>query len=169
MRNFISGITPSFIFASLLVFMAMLLGVFTGWISSSRQLTPLEAGLTQGVILIFALAGSFWGGSLSANKIAQQLVRPYARSGFRRVRAIYFGLSDIAKELSNYSSIENAPPDWALAIGRMQSTASAHLATADDAMDEWKDLVPEEVNELREELAARLNVSSVELRGVEND
>ena len=51
----------------------------------------------------------------------------------------------------------------------MQSTASAHLATADDAMDEWKDLVPEEVNELREELAARLNVSSVELRGVEND
>ena len=83
MRNFISGITPSFIFASLLVFMAMLLGVFTGWISSSRQLTPLEAGLTQGVILIFALAGSFWGGSLSANKIAQQLVRPYARSGFR--------------------------------------------------------------------------------------
>lgn len=155
MRNLISGITVPIVIALILILASLAIGIYTGWLASTRQLTPLEAALAQGITLVLALAGSFWGGNLSAERMAKQLVRPYARSSFRRVRAIYFGLSQIANELSEFTNDEDTPSGWALAIGRMQSTTMIHISTADDAMDEWKDLVPDEVNELRDEIASR--------------
>jgi len=149
MNKLTSAVSPAVVVAIVLTMTAIVLAVIGGIHSVKAALSPLEAAYSHGIALLLGIAGSFWGGSLSSRNAAKEIVRPTARSGFRRVRSIYVGLSRIAKDIDSLDLEDGAAQNTNLiAIGRIQSTVEAFLATADDAMEEWSDIVPEEVQEL---------------------
>ena len=61
-------------------------------VSSTRPLTPLEATLLQVVILGTGLSASYLFSQRAARVAAEQLMKPHARSAFRRVKSLYTGL-----------------------------------------------------------------------------
>ena len=57
-----------------------------------RDLTTLESGLFQLLILTSGLLGSYIFGRNSARSGAIELIKPHARGAFRRVTALYNSL-----------------------------------------------------------------------------
>ena len=77
-----------------------------------------------------------------------EVIRPHARSSFRRVVSLLQGLSAIANTLEesrNFDSIEK----YHVAMARLEGLVSSQLIAADDALEDWRDIVPEEVSDLR--------------------
>ena len=71
-------------FAALLAGCLIAAGAFVG-LSWLRAPTPFETVLFQIVILITGLLGSYMYGKNSAAQAARDVIRPHARSAFRRV------------------------------------------------------------------------------------
>lgn len=130
--------------SGLLSFALALIGLFV-YVTTYRNLTPLESVFFQVVILLFGLLGTFWiGRILPAN-------RSHARSAFRRVTSIYAGLSrgaNIIEESRDFDTVEN----YRVAFARLEEVIRNQLTTADDALEDWADIVPKEVRDLREKL-----------------
>lgn len=130
--------------SGLLLFALALIGLFV-YVTTYRNLTPLESVFFQVVILLFGLLGTFWiGRILPAN-------RSHARSAFRRVTSIYAGLSrgaNIIEESRDLDTVEN----YRVAFARLEEVIRNQLTTADDALEDWADIVPKEVRDLREKL-----------------
>lgn len=166
MQKIIQIVSPASLIATLFVLSAVALSIFGGFISTGRPLSGLEASLVNGLTLVLGLFGSFLGGAISARKSAQEMVRPAARSAFRRVRSIYLGLGQIAEDIESFDRQATQQPENLVAIGRVEATVKAFLSTADDAMDEWHDLVPKDVEELYTSLRARSEIGRKrEMRG----
>lgn len=146
------AVSPAVLVAVVLTLAAVILALIGGIQSMKEPLTPIEAAYSHGLALLLGIAGSFWGGSLSTKNAAKEIVRPTARSGFRRVRSIYMGLSRIAQDVESLKLADSENHTNLIAVGRIQSTVEAFLVTADDAMEEWRDIVPEDVKELYEDI-----------------
>ena len=108
-----------------------------------RDPTALEVGLLQLVILATGLLGSYIFGRNSARAGAMEVIRPHARSAFRRVTALYnclYRLSERIEELKDETF------DYRLEI--VQALVNEQIATGQDAMEDWRDIVPEEVEQI---------------------
>lgn len=129
--------------SGLLLFALALIGIFV-YVSTYRNLTPLESIFLQVVILVCGLVGTFWiGRILPAN-------RSHARSAFRRLTSIYAGLSrgaNIIEESKGFDTIEN----YRVAFARIEEVIRNQLTTADDALEDWVDILPKEVRDLQRE------------------
>ena len=145
-REGASWIGPLLVGGSIVISVAFI------WAASSRELSTLENVLLQTFALGAGLAGSFIYGRDSSRHAARDLIRPVARSAFRRLMTIYRGLAqlnldiDTARERANGEFVNGAVLD------RLQATIVAHTWTAADALADWQDMVPEDVSELRAEL-----------------
>jgi hypothetical protein len=117
-----------------------------------RNLTPLENVLLQVFAIGVGVASSIVFGRLSARSAAQEMIKPHARSAFRRLVSLYRSLSRVA------TAIEIARPHLQQsAIGlatldKLSAIVTEQLSTAGDALEDWNDIVPEEVSELRERM-----------------
>jgi hypothetical protein len=89
----------------LLIAGSIVVSVVFIWASSSRSLSTLENTLFQTFALGIGLAGSFIYGKDSSRNAARALIRPVARSAFRRLMTIYRGLAQLNID------IESRPPD----------------------------------------------------------
>lgn len=142
--NKASGI--AFVVLSVVVSVAFLL------MASHRDLTALENTLLQVISLGLGLVGSYVMGKESAKETAKEIVKPHARSAFRRLVALYKSLSRLAYAIqgARASATENAQ---AVAIlDRLDAIVTEQIGTADDALEDWNDVVPEELASLREQL-----------------
>ena len=95
-------------------------------------------------------------GRQSAKDAAREIIKPHARSAFRRLMSLYESLSRVATEIEKSLSGEgnkNSEGD----LARLKAIVIEQLATADDALEDWNDIVPEDVAELRDKLKARQN------------
>lgn len=136
---------------TLLVLVALLVAGFSAYIATQRTLTSLEGVLLQAFVLIAGLVGSFLFGKQSAKDAAREIIKPHARSAFRRLMSLYVSLSRVGTEIENSrSAAGNKSGEMALA--RLEAIVIEQLATADDAMEDWRDIVPEDVAELRARL-----------------
>ena len=90
---------PVFLLAS-----AFLIMGFSVYTSSQRDLTGLENTLLQAFALGLGLIGSFIFGKQSAKEAARELIKPHARSAFRRLISLYESLSRVAYEIGKYQS-----------------------------------------------------------------
>lgn len=122
--------------------------------SADRALTPLEASLFQLLALGLSISGSFIAGRQSALRAAKDIIRPHARSAFRRVWSLYESLSRLAQQIQLFQ--DNEPP---LEAERMLDVLAAmvteQLATGGDAIEDWRDIVPEDVAALERAARAR--------------
>jgi hypothetical protein len=135
----------------LLITVALLVAGISVLIASERPLTSLENTLLQAFSLAFGIIGSFHFGRQSATDAAKQIIKPHARSAFRRLISLYESLSRVGAEIENSKNNQDA----AITIAKMEAIVVEQLATADDALEDWRDIVPEEVEELRSKLTTR--------------
>ena len=133
-----------------LVLVSLLVTGYFVYMATNRTLTQLEGTLLQIFALLAGIAGSFWFGRQSATRAAMEVVRPHARSAFRRVTSLYSGLARAAaiiEESRDFDSVEK----YHVAFARLEELVSSQLATVDDALEDWRDLVPTEVSDARGE------------------
>ena len=82
----------NWVVAGLLIFVAIGVSVFVVYITTTRTLTAVESILWQIFVLTAGLAGSFIFGRQSAKEAARKMIKPHARSAFRRLLSLYQSL-----------------------------------------------------------------------------
>ena len=108
-----------------------------------RNMSPVENTLFQVLISGTGLLGSYIFGRSSARAGALDVVRPHARAAFRRVAGLYNGLYRLSETIEN---LKEAGPDHRLDL--IQALVHEHIATGQDAIEDWRDIVPDEVEEI---------------------
>lgn len=124
------------------------------YIASTRTLSNLEMVMLQSFALGAGLIGSFLFGKQSASEAATEIIKPHARSAFRRILSLYQSLSRVATAIDS-SSKSQSPEERQVTIVKIEAIIAEQLVTADDALEDWRDIVPEDVKELEQRLAAK--------------
>jgi hypothetical protein len=135
--------------ASIFMLLTFAAAVFCSWTAATRQLSALEAALTQCIVLTFGLLSSFLFGQLSAEKAGQDMIRSHAKSAFRRVLSLYRSLSRLAAIIENDRETNNGRANSSRAtFDKLEAIVVEQIATADDALADWKDICPQEVERM---------------------
>lgn len=136
-----------------LVVCAIVVAVIFVVVAAYRDLTALENVLLQVFSLGLGLIGSYILGRESARDAAREMVKPHARSAFRRLLSLYRSLSRLAYAIQTMRSDSNAHAETTHVLDKLEGIVVEQIATADDALEDWRDIVPEDVAELRAQLA----------------
>lgn len=146
-----------------LVATAVVLAIATVIVGVADNL--LAAGILQAVTLVFSVYGSYVLGQASARQAAQELVRPHARSAFRRMQNLYAGLGRLQEavgqqltRLSSLKGMDDKTVDFAHVRGSLtllETVIIEQIATGEDAIEDWRDLVPDEVAEIERKARER--------------
>lgn len=121
---------------ALLVLLAVGIAFWQFAVETSRPLTRPEAAFVEFVVVVGSLAGSWL--------ISRGTLRLHVRSAFRRLISLYAGLAQIVASAQE--------EDDKAALTEIRAVANVHIQTAEDALEDWSDLVPEQVAELRQRL-----------------
>lgn len=108
-----------------------------------RSTSPVENALFQLLISGTGLLGSYIFGRNSARSGALDVVRPHARAAFRRVTALYNSLYRLSAKIEE---LKQEGSDYRLDL--IQALVNEHIGTGQDAIEDWRDIVPEEVAEI---------------------
>lgn len=144
----LEGIAPI-----LFVSMSIVIAAYFVHVSATRDLNHLESSLFQVFALFVGLFGSFIFGRQAASAAARELIRPHARSAIRRIRSLSSGLGRLAVAIERCES----PEEYRVTLATLEAIVTEQLGTADDALEDWADIVPEDVSELRKKLLAEGN------------
>lgn len=137
----------NWILAGLLIIMSLSISALVVYTTTTRTLTTVESILWQVFALTAGLAGSFIFGRQSAREAAREIIKPHARSAFRRLLSLYQSLRraattvELAQQSDSYEKHE-------VAFAKIEVIIVEQLAATDDALEEWRDIVPEDVEEL---------------------
>ena len=145
----------NWVLACLLVLIAVGISVLVVYTTTTRILTAVESTIWQVFILTVGLAGSFIFGRQSAKQAAREIIKPHARSAFRRLVSLYESLSRASTEIQSLDNSES-PEDYRVTIGKLDAIVTEQLSTADDALEDWRDIVPEDVEELKQKLESKI-------------
>jgi hypothetical protein len=132
-----------------LVALAILVSVVFILVATQRDLTPLENTLLQVFSLGLGLIGSYVLGQESARDSAQQIIKPHARSAFRRLVSL---TQSLARLVQTIQSIRNGAAQNAQAVillDRLEGIVIEQIATAADALEDWRDVLPEDFKALQ--------------------
>ena len=132
---------------SLLIIISLVVSGYFIHVAATRSLTYLEGVLLQLFSLLAGVGGSFIFGQQSVRKAAKDIIKPHARSAFRRLLSLYHSLSRVAATIES-SQTSSLPVENQVTLAKLEAIVVEQLASADDAIEEWKDIVPEDVEEL---------------------
>lgn len=130
----------------ILILASIMMIALSVYVAGQRDLTSLENTLLQAFSLAFGLIGSFQFGKQSAKGAAKEMIKPHARSAFRRLISLYESLSRVGYVIDGATDSS----DLNITMGKLEAIVIEQLATADDAIEDWSDIVPEEVAELKD-------------------
>ena len=136
----------------LLILISLGVAIYFAYVTTTRTLTGLESFLLQIFTLVTGLVGSFIFGRQSAREAAKEIVRPHVRSAFRRLLSLYQSLSQVAQDIESSKDCRYIG-DYRIILARLEASVREQLATADDALEDWRDIVPEDVEEFRQGLS----------------
>ena len=123
--------------------------------ASKRELSSLESICFQIFILILSITGSFLLGNKISKASAFESIKPYSRSAFRRVMALYSGLSRLAEAAQDENNIKK---DGKASLEKINAMIIEQLATAGDALEDWRDIVPAELEEIESNAKAKKKI-----------
>lgn len=135
------------IVATVSIVVSLALMFLFAYVATERPLTEVEAIVLQFLALFAGLVGSYIFGRHASRDSIGEVIKPYARSAFRRLISLYRSLSRVARIIE-----ADEPEDAALKINVIRAIVVEQIATADDALADWQDVVPESVEELRKEM-----------------
>lgn len=147
-----------YIIPALLIFIAIAIMFIFLYISSTRTLNSLENILFQVFIFGLGVQGSYIIGKQSAKKAALEIIKPHAKASFRRVHALFLSLSRLLYAIENAREVEGQQNNAALDM--LEAIVIEQVATADDALEDWKDIVPDEVEDVLKRFNNRNNHES---------
>ena len=147
---------------ALLIIACVAFVILLVWVSSRRPLTPLESILLQVVILGTGLSASYLFNQRSSRKAAEQLVKPHARSAFRRVKSMYSGLFYLKRLIDRQKGPNSEAASQVVEV--IEAVVDQQVTTVADAMEDWRDIVPEEVANLERQLGKQEGVELEDLR-----
>ena len=133
--------------SALLIVMSVAGFIAFAYAADTRQLTELEAVLLQFFIATAGYIGTFMAGRRSVRRAAKDVIKPHARSAFRRLVSLYRShqwMASVIEESRDSRTIE----EYRLTLAKLEGIAIGQINTADAAMDDWRDIVPEDVEEL---------------------
>jgi hypothetical protein len=139
-----------------LLVLSLLISAISSYTATQRALTNIESVLLQSFSLIAGLVGSFIFGKQSAKDAAREIIKPHARSAFRRLLSLFESLSRVGREIENCQTSAIIDIEK-ITLARLEAIVIEQLATADDALEDWRDIVPEDV----EEIIARLTKNRI--------
>lgn len=130
--------------AWLLVIISIVTSAILVYTATVRTLTSLENGLWQVISLSAGLAGSFIFGRQSAREAAKEIIRPHVRSALRRLDSLYDSLSRAAEVIESAQQ-PDVHEDYQVTLARLEEIVTGQLISADDAIEDWKDIFPDDV------------------------
>ena len=133
--------------APVLICLGVLALLILVYIAATRDLSSLESVLLQIILLAIGSGISFFAG----HRLAQQAAKLHARSAFRRLLSLYHGFSRAATAIESSQSSE-PDGDYQVLLARLEEIVTYQLITADNALEDWNDIVPEDVAELKQQL-----------------
>lgn len=136
---------------ALLLLFSIAVSIILAYTATQRTLSGLESVLWQIFVFAGGLAGSFMFGRQSAREAAKEMIKPHARSAFRRLVSLYESFSRASSEIQSLDNSES-PEDYRVAFAKLDAIVTEQLTTADDALEDWRDVVPEDVEELKQKL-----------------
>lgn len=140
----------------LLVVATVAVVILVGLVSLRRELTPLEAGLLQSASLIVGTAATFYVGRLSAQKAGREYVEISARSAIRRVILLYQAIGrystriEVERQRLELRIDSDGLIRWehvSDSLELLNVQIGEQIPTASDAIEGWRDLVPDLVDE----------------------
>ena len=137
------------VLAALLVVASLAMATVFIYVASRRELSTLELVTFQLMTLFLSLAGSFVGGRQFADASSEQSLRRHAKSAFRRVLSLYRGLSRVAALVAE----KGVAPQNVLPV--IEAVVKEQIDTADDALEDWREIVPEDAEALQKAIHAR--------------
>ena len=132
---------------SLLILISLVIALVFAYIATTRTLTDLETVLLQFFCLLVGTGFSFILGRQSARETAREIIKPHARSAFRRLLSLYHSLSRVAATIESSQNFES-PVENQVTLAKLEAIVVEQLASADDAIEDWIDIVPEDVEDL---------------------
>ena len=121
---------------------AVALAVAMVVVSAFRPLSTLETALWQLISLAAGLYGSYLLGRRAAREAAQELIRLHARSAVRRLLAIRDSLHRLGDRVREF---QQEDPDPRLSV--IQAIVEERIGIAESAVDDWRDVAAEDVEE----------------------
>lgn len=118
---------------------------------ATGNLSSLESILLQIIFLAIGCSVSFFVGRRSVSDAAKEVIKPHARKAFRRLVSLYRSLSRAAEAIKSAQDDES-PENQRVTLAKLDAIVTEQLATADDALEDWNDIVPEDVEELKRNL-----------------
>ena len=159
-ETFINFVKSNWSFATIVIsgVACAALVAFVVIISSERPLTPLEATLLQVVILSTGLIASF----LSSQKVAKKATKPHVRSAFRRVKSLYFGLFYLKSVIDEHK--QSKVKSISQTVQVVEAVVDQQVSTVIDAMEDWREINPKDVDDLEEQLRHSKRIETEDLR-----
>ena len=117
-------------------------------VASSRPLQHLEAVLLELVILSSGVVASY----LIGRRATKLAVKPQASSALLRIVNLYSGLFYIKNVINRR---ETTDANTAHVIDIIEAVVDQQVRTVADAMEDWRAIIPEDVDELKRQLTER--------------
>ena len=117
------------------------------YIAATQELSSLGRVLLQIILLAISSAISLFAGQKSAREAAGEILKLHARSAFRRLLSLYQSLSRAATVIESAQS-SKSDENYQVILARLEEIVTEQLATADDALEGWNDIVPEDMEKL---------------------
>ena len=141
---------------------AVILG-FDVWVTGRKGATTLEIALCQFILFAIGLGVSFWFGSKSAAEGAKDVVRPHGRSAIRRLASLARFTQRIRRiQEGQGSRLESTAADNNQMVGIETTRANIEIIDSlleeqvllvAEAIEDWRDVLPAELQRLTEEEA----------------
>lgn len=112
--------------------------------------SSLESVLLQFIALAIGCGVSYWVGKTSVKEAAEEIIKPHVKSAFRRLIFLYLILRKAANIIESSDSSESQE-EYEMLLARLEEIVAAQLITADHALEDWNDIVPEEVEGLKQD------------------
>lgn len=131
----------------------VLMGVIV-YFTARRDLSSLESVLLQVISLIIGCSVSFFVGKQSIKKATDEILKPHARSAARYLislnksisRARTFALIGLPQRF------EGDHEDYHVIRGALIATLTEQIVATDDALENWRDILEEELEDLIQKL-----------------
>lgn len=131
------------------------LALVTYLASTSQTPNKSVIALLQVLTLLAGIGVSIYLGRRTATKAAEEVIRPHARSSFRRVLSLREALIRLAQnietrrsDLDDFASRNGGQVEIEvihLVMDSLGSLVAEQASTASDAADDWKDIIPDDV------------------------
>jgi hypothetical protein len=129
---------------------AVLAGV-TVLVGVQKNANPLATALLQAFTFIVSIFGAYIFAkdsvAAAAQEVAEGMVRNRVRSAWRRQRGLYQGLGRLIDEIDVQGS-ETSDEVGKLRLKILRAMITEQTGVSGDALEDWRDLVPDEVAEL---------------------